>query len=82
MWPMISIQDYQTQSLKMPMRCKHINERESPHLPVLQSPDSANGKRWLLQLRGVHKEILPSYLTLCVCLFRSNFFQMFYSIRE
>lgn len=81
MWPMISIQDYRTWSLKMPIKCKYINKRESSHVPALQSCDSAKG-RWFLQLWGVRKEILPSHLTLCVCLFKPNFFQMFHSIRE
>lgn len=47
MWPIISIHAYQAQSLKMPVRCKHINKTASSHLLALQSPDSAKVRRLL-----------------------------------
>lgn len=58
MWPIISIHSYQARSLKMPVRCKHINKTASSHLLALQPPDSVKVRR-LLHLRGICKESLP-----------------------
>lgn len=79
MWPIISIHAYQAQSLKMPVRCKHINKTASSHLLALQSPDSAKVRR-LLHLLVICKEILPPSADFTVCLFKSKLFQLLLSI--
>lgn len=82
---MVNDQDYQAWSLKLPIKCKHINKRPSSQF---QFPDSAEGRRSLQKKasycnsEGFAKRFFLPCLTSCACSFKSKFFQLFHSMRE